>query len=58
MIKVPVAAGLCPYRELTITSEVQEFCGRKFPAKLGEFNYSKYFGGLYNVEVPLPSPME
>ena len=29
-----------PYRELTITSKVQERCGRKFAAKLGEFEYN------------------
>ena len=30
---------LYPYRELTITSKVQECCGREFAAKLGEFGY-------------------
>ena len=29
---------LYPYRELTITSKVQECCGREFAAKLGEFD--------------------
>ena len=28
------------YRELTITSKVQECCGQEFAAKLGEFDYS------------------
>ena len=31
---------LYPYRELTITSKVQEYSGREFVAKLGEFDYS------------------
>ena len=31
---------LYPHRELTITSKVQECCGREFAAKLGEFDYS------------------
>ena len=31
---------LYPYRELTITSKVQEFCGREFAAKLGAFDYN------------------
>ena len=31
---------LYPYREPTITSKVQECCGREFAAKLGEFDYS------------------
>ena len=31
---------LYPYRELTITSKVQECCGRELAAKLGEFDYS------------------
>ena len=30
---------LYPCRELTITSKVQECCGREFGAKLGEFDY-------------------
>ena len=34
---------LYPYRELTITSKVQECCGREFAAKLGEFDYSNFF---------------
>ena len=33
---------LYPYRELTITSKVQECCGWEFAAKLGEFDYSKF----------------
>ena len=31
---------LYPNRELTITSKVQECCGREFAATLGEFDYS------------------
>ena len=34
---------LYPYRELTITSKVQECCGQEFAAKLGEFDYSYPF---------------
>ena len=30
---------LYPYRELTITSKVQECCGWEFAAKLGQFGY-------------------
>ena len=33
-----------PYRELTITSKVQECCGREFAAKLGEFDYCVALG--------------
>ena len=33
---------LYPYRELTITSKVQECCGWEFAAKLGEFHYSPF----------------
>ena len=36
---------LYPYRALTITSKVQECCGREFAAKLGEFDYSTGGGG-------------
>ena len=34
---------LYPYRELTITSRVQECCGLEFAAKLAEFDYSVEF---------------
>ena len=34
---------LYPHREITITSKVQECCGREFAAKLGEFDYSIVF---------------
>ena len=36
---------LYPYRELTITSKVQDCCGREFAAKLGEFDYSENLKG-------------
>ena len=35
---------LYPYRELTITSKVQECCGWEFAAKLGEPDYSFILG--------------
>ena len=31
---------ICHCRELTITSKVQEFCGREFAANLSEFEYN------------------
>ena len=34
---------LNPYQELTITSKVQECCGREFAAKLGEFDFSNNY---------------
>ena len=38
---------LYPYRELTITSKVQECCGWEFAAKLGEFDYSPSFIAVF-----------
>ena len=40
MVNYPERVTLYPYRELTITSKVQECHGREFAAKLGEFDYS------------------
>ena len=36
----PKCVTLYPYQGLTITSKVQECCGREFAAKLREFKYS------------------
>ena len=36
---------LYPYRDLTITSKVQECCGREFAGKLGECDYTCYWHG-------------
>ena len=41
---------LYPYRELTITSKVQECCGREIAAKLGEFDYSRVMSVLIIIE--------
>ena len=49
---------LYPYRDLTITSKVQECCKREFAAKLGEFDCSikiseiqKYFCSYVNFQM-------
>ena len=40
-----------PYRELAITSKVQECCGLEFAAKLGEFDYSEKQSGWDDEDV-------
>ena len=47
---------LYPYRELTITSKVQECCGREFAAELGEFDYS-LFKEYYPFNVNKPKDL-
>ena len=44
---------LYPYRELTITSKVQECYEREFAAKLGEFDYRDGMGWATNaIHIP------
>ena len=42
---------LYPYRELTITSKVQECCGQEFAAKLAEFDYSLRYAVLIALAI-------